>query len=348
MRKNNFDDDNQTSLKRSKKTKHRKSLRITLLTLLIFILAATGVVAYEYNRLSPQNHFNNLKVIGVNTSAKGNSNTALSNYKEKSGVFNVLLIGSDARPGDKAGHSDSMLLIHADMNTHQYNIISIPRDTRVYMNGYGYTKLTSVMYMSQVNHGLKQGTTDAVEAISNLTGVPINYYAETNYWGFQAMVDALGGITVNVPFNVPLTHPWYPEDAQKTITMGSHFLDGKMVTELVHQRYSLPGTDYGRQQLQEVALVGIAKEMMKPSNFTKLPALTQSMSKFLIDTNMTTSDMVSVGLGVKGDFHPSQQIHYRQVKGTNEVIYDNILQANNDEVVLDQSQLKNVIKQYFK
>jgi LCP family protein required for cell wall assembly len=345
MRNNNFEEDNQTSHKRYKKTKRRKSLRITLLTLLVFILAATGVGAYEYNKLSPQNHFKNLKAIGVNTSAK--NSTLISNYKEKSGSFNVLMIGSDARKGDKASHTDSMLLIHADMNTHTYNILSLPRDTRVYMQGYGYTKLTSVQYLSQVNHGTKQGIIDAVQAISNLTGVPINYYAETDFWGLQSMVSSIGGINMDVPFNVTLTHPWYLEDKDKVITKGTHFLNGQMVTEIVHERDSVPGTDYGRQQLQEAALIGIAKKVMQPSNVTKLPSLSKSLSKFLIATNMTTSDMVSIGLGVKSDFHPSEQIHYRQVKGTNEVMYDDILQANNDEVVLDRDQLKSVIQKYF-
>jgi LCP family protein required for cell wall assembly len=345
MGNDNFERESRSKFKRSKKAKRGKAIRITLLTLFIFILGATGVGAYAYNKLNPQSHFKNLKAIGV--TAKGNSNSSLSNYKEKSGVFNVLLIGSDARKGDTVSHTDSMLLVHADMNNHTYNILSIPRDTRVYMQGYGYTKLTSVQYMSQIAHGKKQGIIDAVQAISNLTGVPINYYAETNFWGLQDMVNSIDGINIDVPFNVTLTHPWYKGDRNKVITKGTHFLNGQMVTEIVHERDSLPGTDYGRQQLQEAALIGIAKKVMQPTNVTKLPALSKSLSKFLIATNMTTSDMVSIGLGVKNDFQPSKQISYRQVKGQNEVIYDDILKANNDEVVLDPSQLKNVIKNYF-
>jgi LCP family protein required for cell wall assembly len=338
-----MENETQNSRKRSKKAKRRKSLRITLLTLLVFILGATGVGAYAYNKLSPQNHFKNLAAIGV----KGNSNSALSKYNEKSGVFNVLLIGSDARKGDTASHTDSMLLIHADMDNHTYNILSLPRDTRVYMQGYGYTKLTSVQYISQAAHGKKQGTIDAVQAISNLTGVPINYYAETNFGGLQDMVDSIGGINMDVPYDVTLTHPWYKRNKNKVITKGIHFLNGEMVTEVVHERDSVPGTDYGRQQLQEAALIGIAKQVMQPANLTKLPALSKSLSKFLIATNMTTSDMVSVGLGAKSDFQPSKQMHYRQVQGKNEVMYDDILKANNDEAVLDPLQLKNVIQKYF-
>ncbi|WP_239984859.1 LCP family protein [Sporolactobacillus pectinivorans] len=335
------DSESRHSLKKSKK--HHKVLRYTLLILAALILVAAGVFAYESHQLSPQTHFSHLKAIG----SPNKNNNALSKYKEKSGVFNVLLIGSDARKTDPAGHTDSILLIHADLNNHKYDVLSIPRDTRVYMSGYGYTKLTSVQYVSQINHGTKQGILDAISAISNLTGVPVNYYAETNYWGLQDMVDAIGGIQMNVPFNVTLTHPWYPEDKNMTFSAGMHTLNGKMVTEIVHERDSVPGTDYGRQQLQEAALIGIAKKVMQPSNITKLPALSQSTSKFLIGTNMTTDDMISMGLGVRSDFHPEQQIQYHQVKGQNAVMYDDILKANNDEVVLDPGQLKSVVQKYF-
>jgi polyisoprenyl-teichoic acid--peptidoglycan teichoic acid transferase len=345
--KNNLDNETRRSHKRNKKAKRGKALKITLFTVLIVILGAVGAGAYEYHKLSPQNHFKNLKAIGVNATSKGNFHSALSGYKEKAGTFNVLLIGSDARPGDKISHTDSMLLIHADMNSHTYNILSLPRDTRVYMQGYGYTKLTSVQYMSQANHGTKQGILDAVQAISDLTGVPINYYAETNYWGLQDMVNTLGGVNVNVPFAVTFTHPWYSQDKNMVITKGDHFLNGQMVAELTHERDSVPGTDYGRQQLQEAALIGIAKNVMQPTNVTKLPALSKSLSKFLIATDMTTNDMVSIGLGVKSDFHPNEQIHYRQVKGTNEVIYNDVLKAKDDEVILDSNQLKNVVTNYF-
>lgn len=331
---------------RKSKKRRRKGLKYTLLVLLLFVLGATGAGAYEYHRLSPQNHFKNLKAIGETHSSHSGKNSA-PKYKQKSGVFNVLLIGSDARKGQTASHSDSMVLIHADLNNHTYNMLSIPRDTRVYMDGHGYTKLTSVQYISQVNNGQKQGIIDAVKAISNLTGVPINYYAEINYWGLQDMVNSIGGITMDLPFNVTLTHPWYSQDKGMTFSAGMHHLNGRMVTEIVHERDSVPGTDYGRQRLQEEALIGIAKKVMKPSNLKDLPALAGSLSKFLIATNMTTQDMISVALGVKSDFHPRQQIHYRQVKGKSEVLYDDILQANNDEIVLNPGQLKSVIKKYF-
>lgn len=322
---------------RKTKKKHRV-LRYVLLSLLIIILAAAIAGFYKWHQLNPENHFAHLSAIG------GSSN---SHYKQKAGTFNALLIGSDARPGDTASHTDSMVLIHADLKKHTYNMLSIPRDTRVYMDGYGYTKLTSVQYVAQSAHGTKAGIVEAVKAISRLTGVPINYYAETNYWGLQDMVNAIGGIDMNLPFQVKLTHAWHARNQGKVFAAGVHHFNGEMVSEVTHERYSLPGTDYGRQQLQQAALVGIAKKMMQPQNVTRFPALSKSLSKFLIASNMTTDDMVSIGLGVKGDFHPETQFKYRQVKGTGAKMYDDILKAKNDQIILAPDQLQNVIKNYF-
>lgn len=302
--------------------------------LLIFSGVCFGF--FKFNQLKAANHFSHLKSI-----------SKFQYAGQRSGTFNLLLIGSDARKGETLSHTDSMVLIHADLNNHTYNLLSIPRDTRVQMAGYGYTKLTSIQYISQLHSGTKQGIIDAVTSISQLTGVPINFYAETNYWGLQDMVNSIGGITMNLPFNVTLTHPWFREDQNKTFSAGTHSLDGKMVAEITHERYSLPGTDYGRQQLQEAALIGISSKILKPQNITRLPALFRSMSEFLVATNIKNEDMVSIGLSVKGNFYPKSQIKYRQVQGQNVTMYDDLLKANNSEVILNTEQLRKVIQQYF-
>ncbi|MBM7652531.1 anionic cell wall polymer biosynthesis LytR-Cps2A-Psr (LCP) family protein [Neobacillus cucumis] len=83
------------------------------------------------------------------------------------------------------------------------------RNTRVHLDGYGYAKLTRVQYIMQAKKRTQKGVEAAVTIVSEFMGVPINYYVETNYWGFQSMVDSLGGIKMDVPFGVTLTHPWY-------------------------------------------------------------------------------------------------------------------------------------------
>lgn len=326
-----------TRTNRKNKKKNGK-WKIFGLSLLAFIALAAGAIGFEYYKLQPKNHFSSIPVVnGTETQTQTQSNSP---------IFNVLLIGSDERKGQNVGHSDSMMLIHVDLTKNKYNAFSIPRDTRVHLDGYGYTKLTSVQYVMQAKKGAKKGVEAAVKSVSELTGVPINYYIETNYWGFQSMVDAIGGINMNVPFDVTLTHPWFPENQNKAISAGKHFFNGKMVTEVVHERYSLKNGEYGRQQLQEEALKGIAKEALSPSNLTKLPSLVNSISDFVLATNMSNSDMVSLGLAAK-DFDPATQLQYHQLHGTGKKMYDDILKANNDQIVLDQQQLREIIAKNF-
>lgn len=326
-----------TDKKKGNKKKKLKILGYSLLSIIILLVAVGGLAYYQ---LQPANHFKNVPVVNAGNSSVGNPSGKLNNSS-----INILLLGSDARKGEKISHTDSMMIIHADLKKHEYQALSIPRDTRVHVDGYGYTKLTSVQYIIQATQGTKKGVEAAVKAIGELTGIPINYYVETNYGGLQSMADAIGQVNVNVPFDVKLTAPWYKENKNKVITAGSHTMDGKMITELVHERHSLKNGDYGRQQLQEAALVGIAKSAVRPSNLTNLPSLTNSLSDFLLATNMSTSDMVSLGLAVKN--LDVNSIHYHQLHGVGKTMYNDILKANDSEIVLDPQEIKDITTKYF-
>ncbi|WP_042375084.1 LCP family protein [Neobacillus jeddahensis] len=326
------------------KKKKSKKWKIIGLSILGVLILGAAAFAYEYHELQPKNHFTTVPV--VSTGKTNDKEAPVETEEIKEPVFNLLLIGSDERKDSNIGHSDSMVLVHVDLNKHKYNAISIPRDTRVHLDGYGYTKLTSVQYIMQAKKGATKGIEAAVNAVGELTGVPINYYVETNYRGFQAMVDAVGGIDMEVPFDVKLTHPWYPENKDKVVNAGTHAFDGKMVTEVVHERYSLKNGEYGRQQLQEEALKGIAKKALDPSNITKLPSLVKSIPDFVVATNMSTSDMLSLGMAAK-DFDPNTQLTYQQIPGHGETLYDDILKAKNSQIVIDQAQIDDIISKNF-
>ena len=300
------------------------------------IIVAVAALGFEYYQLQPKNHFKNIPV--VTSSKSGTTEQTKQQSDTNDPKFNILVMGSDARPGETIGHSDTMLLAHVDLGKNQINAVSIPRDSRVYLDGFGYTKLTSVQYILQANNGAKNGMEGAVKAISDFTGVPINYYVETNFGGLQSMIDAMGGIQMNVPTDVKI--------GNQVINAGTHFLDGKTVLSLARERHSLANGDYGRQQLQLEALKGIAKEALKPGNIPKFPSLVHSVSKYMIGTNMSTEDMISLGLAMKS-FDANKQLHYQQLTGVGKSMYDDILKANNDEIVINQQKMKSIIAKYF-
>ncbi|PGY12088.1 LCP family protein [Bacillus sp. AFS031507] len=326
------------------KKKNKSKWKIAGFSILGIILLIVAGLGYEYYKIQPTNHFSTVPV--VSSGKTGDTTSTSESVEVKEPVFNLLLIGSDERKGQNVGHSDSMMLVHVDLTKHQYDAVSIPRDTRVHLDGYGYTKLTSVQYIMQATKGAKKGVEAAVNAVAELTGTPINYYVETNYGGFQAMVDAVDGIEMSVPFDVKLTHPWYGENKNKVISAGTHSFDGKMVAEVVHERYSLASGEYGRQKLQEEALKGIAKKALSPNNITNLPSLVKSIPDFVIATNMSTQDMLSLGLAAK-DFDPNTQLEYHQIPGEGKRMYDDILKANNYQLVIDQDKVKDLVAQNF-
>lgn len=300
------------------------------------VIVAVAALGYEYYQLQPTNHFKSIPVVSSASGKPTGKTNQQSNPNDP--AFNVLIMGSDARPGDTIGHSDTMLLVHVDLGKNQVNAVSIPRDTRVHLDGYGYTKLTSVQYILQADKGPKQGIEGAVNAISELTGVPINYYAETNFGGLQAMVDTLGGITMNVPETIKIN--------SQVVNAGPHFVNGTMALAIARERHTAADGDYARQMAQLEVLKGIGKEALSPGNISKLPSLVNSVSKYMIATNMSTSDMVSLGLAVK-NIDPSKQVHYQQIPGASKVMYDDILKANNDEIVIDPQKIKSIIAANF-
>ncbi len=160
------------------------------------------------------------------------------------------------------------------------------------------------------------------------------------------MVDAVDGIEMNIPFEVKLTHPWYAENKNKVINPGTYSFDGKMVTEVVHERYSLKNGEYGRQKLQEEALKGVAKKALSPSNITNLPSLVKSIDDFVIATNMSTTDMLSLGMAAK-DFNPDKQFTYHQIPDEGKKMYDDILKNTNYQLVIDQKKIDEIVSANF-
>ncbi|WP_051663061.1 LCP family protein [Alicyclobacillus macrosporangiidus] len=303
-----------------------------------------GAGVYTYERLQPAHHFtqSQVPVVAKPANTSGSNPTPAVPHD---GTFNLLLLGIDARAQDEASRTDSIVLVHVDIPKHDYEVLSIPRDTRVNLPGYGETKITHANYLAELKGGESAGIQATLQAVSDLTGLTINYYAETNYWGLQDIVDAVGGISMDVPVDVKLTHPWYPEDKGKVIPKGEHFLDGKMVTEIVHERYSLPDGEFDRQRLQEAALVGIAKQVLQPGNVTKIPALVGTLSQYLVTTNLSQSDMLSLALGVK-DFEAGQ-VHYYQVPGHGAMMMDPVVKQQLWYWIPDLQGLKDILEAHF-
>jgi polyisoprenyl-teichoic acid--peptidoglycan teichoic acid transferase len=157
---------------------------------------------------------------------------------ERSGdePISILAIGSGARPyQDPArGLADSIHLIEIDPQGRRAVIIGIPRDSYVAIPGHGTNKINAAMGMG--------GPPLLVQTIEQLSGVRIQYFAMTSFWGLTSMIDQIGGLTIRVPFAM---HDRY---SRADFHAGVQRLRGGEVLAFSRDRHSLPNGDFGRSE----------------------------------------------------------------------------------------------------
>lgn len=198
--------------------------------------------------------------------------------------LNVLLLGIDARQGETMARADTLILASIDQKSKQMTLLSIPRDTRVNIPGYGWDKINSATVFG--------GPDLTMKVASDLLGIPIKYYVLTNFSGFKDIVDALGGVTLDVEQNM---YHWDDEDGgiyEINLKKGVQRLDGDKALQYVRYRDYMMG-DIDRTKAQQKFLVALAKEMLQPSTITKLPRLIPEINRY-VKTNLNVSDMYTM------------------------------------------------------
>lgn len=185
------------------------------------------------------------------------------------------------------GLTDTMLLVRFDPGDEKLSILSIPRDTRTEVPGFGVRKINAA--------NAEGGPALAARAASDLLGgVGIDRYVILNVQGVEALVNALGGITVHVPKDMK-----YQDDSQHlyiNLKAGRQRLDGDKVLQLLRFRYDEYG-DIGRIQRQQIVMRALMEQALNPATITRLPQILSVIQSHL-DTNLTVEELVAlVGFG---------------------------------------------------
>lgn len=173
------------------------------------------------------------------------------------GAINFLLLGSDTRDPENLGgsRSDTIIVMHLDKKQQSAQLISIPRDTWVYIpksaNGqHGDTK-------SKINAAYAWGGPALmVQTVEKYTGVRIDHVALVDFAGFKEIVDALGGVTVNVEATFTSTHSLNP-DGKRHFEKGPQVLDGPAALDYARERYSFKDGDFARIRHQQDVIKAI-------------------------------------------------------------------------------------------
>jgi len=235
---------------------------------------------------------------------------------------NILLLGGDSRGKEhEIPRSDTMLVASIDPVTKRAHLMSILRDTYVDIPGRGRDRINAA-----VSYG---GPRLAMRTVSQLLGIPIQYYVYTDFEGFVAVVDAVGGIDIEVEKDMKYYDradgPEYAIDLKK----GWQHLDGRKALQYVRFRHDAL-SDYARTERQRKFLIALARKMQSTTSLLKLPSIIDKVEPY-VETNMTVSDMVKLGalaleaknadiVGVQ--IPPNELLEPREIGGASVLVTD--------------------------
>ena len=218
-----------------------------------------------------------------------NNETSDINPKVKDEIL-FLLLGVDAQSvkKSKGTRTDTMMLTKVNFETGEINILSIPRDTRVYVNG----------KQDKINAAHAYGGADlTLETVNDFLGLDIDYYVKIDYNIVQEVVEKIGGVTIDVPFDMKYKDPTAKPPLDINIKKGVQTLDGKNAHDFLRWRHNNSYTvgykdgDVGSIKAQQYFMKELVKQTLKPKNLLKLPGLIEAYFTN-VETNIPLGTML--------------------------------------------------------
>lgn len=215
----------------------------------------------------------------------------------KKGVTNILLLGSDAREGENDSRTDAMMIFTIDTVHNSLKLTSLARDAYVDIPGHGKTKLTHAYFYG--------GVELLTETIEDNFGIDIHNYALVDFESFMYIIDAVGGVSVEVKDSeldelnkfIPETYKWYKGDKtemQLVENSGYQVLNGYQALSFARIRKNDSAFERDRRQrdVMQAMLTGI-----KSMSWFEYPKLINAVLPYL-KTNMKSTQIVSLGISV--------------------------------------------------
>lgn len=285
----------------------RRKVMWTLLGVAVAVLGVFGYYAYSFwsfaDKISAEPKESRFKnIIKTQSATSGGENLTPPKWEGKERV-NILLLGGDSRglQENEIPRSDSIMIASLDPVTKKSYLFSILRDTYVKIPNNG---------MDRINTAISTGGPElAMKTVSNLMGIPIQYYVYTDFKGFIALVDAIDGIDIDVEKDMKYTDAADNHEYDINLKKGYQHLDGKTALQYVRFRHDAT-SDFTRTERQRKFMKAVAEKLQSTSSMVKLPKILQSMDPY-IETNLSVTQMLKLGaLGfeVKTDGMVSQQI----------------------------------------
>ncbi len=239
----------------SRKKKSWSTTKKVVLSLVMVLVILIGTVLGFYK------HIKNKIYVKKEPSISNND----SEFKEVEGITNVLLIGVDARDLDEPCRSDSMIIATLDNNNKKVKLTSLFRDTLVDIPGHGEAKLNSAYMLG--------GPELLMKTVKETYNVNIDKYIIINFWGFETIVDYIGGIEVDVKdYQLEELNKYIGESTGgndcPVEKAGIQTLNGKQALSYARIRYNV-GDEYERTDRQREVIFKVIEKLQntKPSKY---------------------------------------------------------------------------------
>lgn len=239
----------------SRKKKNWSTTKKVVLSLVMVLVILIGTVLGFYK------HIKNKIYVKKEPSISNND----SEFKEVEGITNVLLIGVDARDLDEPCRSDSMIIATLDNNNKKVKLTSLFRDTLVDIPGHGEAKLNAAYMLG--------GPELLIKTVKETYNVSIDKYIIINFWGFETIVDYIGGIEVDVKdYQLEELNKYIGESTGgndcPVEKAGIQTLNGKQALSYARIRYNV-GDEYERTDRQREVIFKVIEKLQntKPSKY---------------------------------------------------------------------------------
>ena len=263
--------------KAARKKSRGKKIALGIAAALVVVLAGAGTALALY-------------LNGINATIQGGLDDA--EFKElgeqlapakADGSYYVGIFGSDARKGETASRSDVTMLARIDPDKGVVDLISVPRDTMIDIEGHGTQKINAAYAFG--------GPSEAVKTLSTFAGVPITHYVEVHFEELKDVVNELGGIQVNVP------ESFYSDTSGISLEAGEQTLDGDQALAFARERHATRAGDFSRAQAQRMIIEAIVEKVLSKS-ITEIPGTVESLAR-CVTTDYSVTDLVSLALTFK-------------------------------------------------
>lgn len=307
-----------------------KIFKRTMLLIVMLLLVVAGYYTYAFysfaNNISHNSDTKDGKGSGTISSLPNNVKDAdkyIPPKWESKQRVNILLLGGDSRGmvKNELPRSDSIMLASIDPVTKKAHLFSILRDTYVKIPGEGEDRINTAITTGGPNLAMK--------TVSDLLGIPVQYYVYTDFKGFIALIDAVGGIDIDVEKDMKYSDSEDDHVYDINLKKGQQHLDGKTALQYVRFRHDAL-SDFSRTERQRKFLTAVAAKMQSTSSLIKLPRILNAMDPY-IDTNLSVTDMLKLGsLGyeakadgiVTSQLPPSELLMEKTIRGASVITAD--------------------------